>query len=387
MKIAVFATRFPYPLEKGDKLRLYHQIAELSKWHEIHLFALCETIPTQEEIAELSQFTSSLKYYHLGKSWKYFNAIIGIFKFWPMQCSIFYTSSTHRSFRKDVKKLRPDVVYFQLVRSTLYSGGMSFPKVLDYMDAFGVSMEKRGKIEKFPSSVLYKIESKLMKRYEKKVYKDFVAHTVITQEDARQLSLSKNDCVIVPNGIDLNYFIPNETTSKEYDLCFVGNMSYLPNIEAAEYLATEILPLFLSKNIHVKLLIAGAAPHKRVLKLKSENVVISGWMDDIREAYWKSKIFVAPIFQGTGLQNKILESMACGIPVITTENVNKGIEARPDTEILIANSAEIFFEKIVHLLEYPQNNLAQNALNMVQTRFSWEKCTKILSEVFENIEK
>jgi len=387
VKIAVFATRFPYPLEKGDKLRLYHQIAELSKWHEIHLYALCENIPTQEEIAELSQYTSSLKYYHLGKSWKYFNAIIGIFRFWPMQCSIFYTSSIHKYFREDIKKLRPDAVYFQLVRSALYSDGMPFPKVLDYMDAFGVSMEKRSKIENFPASLLYKIESKLMKRYEKKVYKDFVAHTVITQEDARQLALPKNDCVIVPNGIDLNYFVPKESTKKEYDLCFVGNMSYLPNIEAAEYLATEILPLFQSQNIHIKLLIAGAAPHKRVLKLKSENVVISGWMDDIREAYWKSKIFVAPIFQGTGLQNKILESMACGIPVVTTENVNKGIEATPDTEILLANSAEIFYEKIGYLLEHPQNDLAQNALNLVKTKFSWEKSTKKLSDVFEKMQK
>ncbi|MBK8082102.1 MAG: glycosyltransferase [Saprospiraceae bacterium] len=190
----------------------------------------------------------------------------------------------------------------------------------------------------------------------------------------------QNEIIINPNGVDDSFFnYPKE--EKYFDLVFVGNMGYLPNIEAVEFLVNTIMPL-LSESIN--LLIAGARPHQRVLQLASHRVSVGGWYDDIREAYAQAKIFIAPIWSGTGQQNKILEAMAMGLPCITTSVVNNAIRAEDGTEIVLANDAETFSEKIKQLLNSEETilNIGIKAKNFVKQNYSWTTNIDSLSRIF-----
>jgi polysaccharide biosynthesis protein PslH len=250
------------------------------------------------------------------------------------------------------------------------------------MDCFGLGMERRATIASGFTSYIYKLEAQRMIRYEEKAA-DFFDHlTIISAQDKSQFTFpAAKNIHIVSNGISNDFFTYGAETEKRYDLVFVGNMSYLPNIESVEYLVRQVMPLLPHE---VRLLIAGTSPAPAVLHLASENIHISGWVEDIRQSYAEAKIFVAPMWSGTGQQNKILEAMAMGIPCITTKVVNNAIGAMPNEEIVLAETPEEFAFAIQKLLADPTSytKISTNAKIFVKQKFDWKQNGMILSSIF-----
>jgi glycosyltransferase involved in cell wall biosynthesis len=155
-------------------------------------------------------------------------------------------------------------------------------------------------------------------------------------------------------------------------------MGYLPNVAAAEFLVNEVLP-----GTSCTAVIAGARPDTRVLSLASDLVTVTGWVDDIRESYADVCIFVAPLFNGTGQQNKILEAMAMGIPVVTTRAVNEAIGAEDGVEIVLAESADDFRKAIQDLLTDDDliKRISASARSMVINKYSWQQQTAPLIDL------
>ncbi len=187
------------------------------------------------------------------------------------------------------------------------------------------------------------------------------------------------------NGIDTKYFKPlgQEATT---DLIFVGNMGYHPNILAAEYIVRKIVP-HLSKQVSLE--IAGARPEKRILRLAGSNVNVTGWVDDIRTAYARARIFVAPIFSGAGQQNKILEAMSMGQVCITTSNVNSAIGAIDGRHLLIADDELTFAKRITEVLDNIDvyEKMRKEARNYVKEHFSWQVENNKLHQVITKLGK
>ena len=150
-------------------------------------------------------------------------------------------------------------------------------------------------------------------------------------------------------------------------------MSYPPNVEGASYLVKNILPL-LSNSQDVKVLISGKSPSVIVKRLAHDNIEVTGWVDDMRMSYAESKIFVAPMIIGSGLQNKLLEAMAQGIPCITSSLANEALGAQDKEEILIANTPEEFATYIEDLLksEEKRNYIGKRGQLYVKNNFSWK---------------
>ena len=131
--------------------------------------------------------------------------------------------------------------------------------------------------------------------------------------------------------------------------------------------------------------IAGARPDKRVKLLAGKNVTITGWIEDIREAYSSCKVFVAPLWSGTGQQNKILEAMAMGVPCVTSSAVNNAIGATHEQEIMVADTEEEFkvcIERLLNDVKFYME-LKENALMFVRENYSWEQSVETLSKLFE----
>jgi len=156
-------------------------------------------------------------------------------------------------------------------------------------------------------------------------------------------------------------------------------MGYPPNVDAAEYLVNK-----LGLGDKYKLLIAGARPSKRVKLLASDNVTITGWVDDVRQEYARCHIFVAPLWSGTGQQNKILEAMAMGIPCVTTSAVNNAIRASDGNEILIADSEDQFAKAIGRLMTDAvlHKKIRENGIRLVKDKFSWRHNVDTLQGIF-----
>ena len=284
---------------------------------------------------------------------------------------------------------KPNHVYAQLIRTSEYFKETTYPKTLDYMDAFSIGMKRRSQDDAWFLRLFYALESKLLRRYETTIFAYYNHLTIISQQD-KLLMIGNEDINIkvVPNGIDYQYFTPNyeQKVQPIYDIVFVGNLGYYPNIQAAKYLVNQILPLLKKEYPNIKILLAGARPSQEIELLANENVNIKRDLVDIREAYLAAKIFVAPIFHGSGQQNKILEAMAMGLPCITTTLVNNAILAKPNEEILTADTEGAFVEQIKNLLQDIDYQLIikANGRQFVKTHYSWHTATQVLNDLIEN---
>ena len=381
-RIVIITSRFPYPLEKGDKLRAYHQIKQLSKFFEIDLISTTENNIKQEYIQQLEPYCKSIQIYTLS----FFQRIWGIFKSLidkkPFQVGYFYQYSIHKKIKTFLNKTQPDHIYCQLIRSSEYVKNYhNCPKTIDYMDALSKGMERRAKSSSFIKRYIFNSEYKRLLNYENSIYEYFENHTIISQQDQEYIFHKNKKLIhVVPNGIDESFLEVNHSQSKDVDIVFIGNMSYPPNITAAQFITHDILPL-LSKDTKIK--IAGSSPSKEVLKLASEQVEVTGYVEDIKSAYWSAELFVAPMFLGTGLQNKLLEAMALGIPCITTTLANNALGAEPEKDILIADNAEEFAQQIMRLQADSElkKQIITNSRSFILDNYKWDAVIKDLIQL------
>lgn len=374
--IMVLTSRFPFPLEKGDKLRAYHQLRELSKRFSIVLVSVSDEPVLEEHMQELTPYCKSIHWYKLDKLGLLFQLLLGMFSSKPIQVHYFYRFRIHQKIRAIITKENPQSIYCQLIRMAEYvKNEHHVPKTLDYMDALSKGMQRRIETEPWYLRWFYKLENRRLISYERRVFDYFEHTTIISQQDAQFIAHPENKRIhIVPNGVDTSFFERLEV-EKEFDILFTGNFSYAPNIDAACILVEQILPLLNQRGFYPKVLLSGASPSDRVLKLASNQVTVTGWVEDIRTSYQRSKFFVAPLFIGTGLQNKILEAMASGLPCITTPLVNNAIRGVNYENIVLAENIQQFVEKIIDGIQNPLtfSKLAFEGEDFVKLHYSWDK--------------
>lgn len=382
-KLVVITSRFPYPLEKGDKLRAYFQIKELSKEFEVHLISLSEVPVSQDLLSHLAPFVKTTSIFQLSVFQKWLGAFLQLFGKRPIQVGYFHNWKIQRKINSLLTEIRPDHIYCQLIRVSEYVKNYhDCPKTIDYMDALSKGIERRVEKEPFYKRWLFNIEYKRLVNYENSIYSYFEFHTIISEQDRQHIfHPDRHKIAVIPNGVN-HLFFEDYPVEKEYDIVFTGNMSYPPNVEAATYIVQQVLPQL---DDSVRLLLSGATPANEVLALQSSRVEVTGWVEDMRESYAKGRLFIAPMFIGTGLQNKLLEAMAMGLPCVTTSLANNALNAIPNNSILIANSSQEFVYQVKELLTNPSlyEKLAQNGKDFIASNYRWEECTKELIEIIK----
>lgn len=380
-KILVITSRFPYPLEKGDKLRAYYQIQELSQVMNVILISLSEDKVTQSQLKALQPYCEEIHTFKTKKGINWFNAMLNILGSKPFQVGYFYHKSIHQKINQLLRRLKPDHIYAQLIRTTEYVKNYhACPKTIDYMDALSKGMERRTKEASFLKKWAFQQEYNRLMQYENSIFEYFEHHTIISKQDQREIFHKNNDLItIIPNGVAKSFFKRPETPTK-YDIVFTGNMSYPPNVTAAKYIVEKLLP-HLPKETNV--LLAGASPTTEVKNLTSKYVTVSGWVDDIRESYAQGKTFIAPMFLGTGLQNKLLEAMALGIPCITSPLANNALGAVDQKHILLADDEKAFIKHINYLLIHPDEakQIGENGTMFVKDNYDWKATTQKLIDL------
>jgi len=346
---------------------------------------------SQEEITlkaenELKKFVDKIYVYRSNKVSTLINMLIAGVIGYPFQIGYFFNTGAHFYFKKVIQKEQPDHIFVQLIRMAEYVlKTQNISKSLDYMDTFSKGIERRMEKEKGLKRLAYRFEFNRLKKYEEKVFSYFDNHYIISSQDRDSFSFEKAKSIsISPNGVDHNFFTPKKNIIKSYDLVFTGNMSYPPNVSAVIYIAKEIMPLLIKDYPNIQLLIAGATPTSSVKGLANKNITVSGWIDDIRDAYNDSKIFLAPLQIGTGLQNKLLEAMSMEVPCITSKLANNALGAKRESEILIGETPQEYVELIKRLInnEDLRNNLTKNAKLFVEQNYNWNSISKFLIKDF-----
>jgi len=388
MKILLLLPRFPYPLDKGDKLRAYHQIVELAKRHEIYLFALSHTPVPHDSCSRLLACCSAVSIVQIRwweSAWGILRALLS---HRPLQLGYWSSRRARQAFADWERQVQPDVIYCQMVRTIPVVEGSSRRKVLDFQDALSLNTLRRMQRSHGPMRLVLNYEYRALQRVEQQALSLFDAVTVISpiDRDALAITQSRNHAItIVPNGVDTDYFHPRlpAPDARPFSIVFTGNMSYAPNIDAACWLVRDIMPLVWRRcPSALRVLIAGADPKPAVRALAGPHVVVSGRMPDIRLAYAAASIFVAPMRIGSGMQNKLLEAMAMHLPCVTTSLAASPLGATPGQHLLVGDSADAIADLLVSLLsEEARQTIADAGHRFVLDHYSWHAAVEPLEKI------
>ncbi len=384
-QLLMIVSRFPFPLDKGDKLRAFHQLKILSKTYRITLVALSSHAVSDDAFNQVSPYCEHIKIVRLSV----WSKAINLFRFFlsnqPFQVGYFYRSKGRKLIKELIHLNNFKHIYCQLIRTSEYIKHIHhIPKTIDYMDALSMGIKRRIDEQPFYKKWLFKMEAKRLVAYEREIFDYFENKTIISEQDRKLIIHPDAEKIIcISNGTDASFFekIPH---TKEYDFVFVGNMNYPPNIKAVHAIHEHILPHFKG----ARLLISGATPHSSVIALAANNphIDLTGWVDDIRLSYVRGQIFLAPMHIGTGMQNKLLEAMALEIPCITTPLANNAINAIHGEHIMVGETMEELIgciEKLRNDTNFT-NQLGINASKFVEHNYSWEKSVALLVDTIEH---
>lgn len=388
MKVLVALPRFPYPLEKGDKLRAYHQIRCLSKNNDVVLFCVSHQEVSDEHIEKIKPYCSAIKVVTPSKIKVYYSILRAFLSINSLQVNGYWnTKKIRNEYSAFEKEQNPDVVYCQMVRTMEWVKKSSKPKLLDFQDCLSKNVERRMYKTKGLLRRILHYEFKMLRSCEYDAFECYDAFTIISSADREAIPHQKNDTIsILPNGVDTALFRPRNI-AVEYDILFSGNMHYAPNIDAAVFLIKDIMPIVWQKRPHTTVMLAGADPVPTVKRLQSDKVTVTGWVNDIGECYAKAGLFVAPMRIGTGLQNKLLEAMATKKPCITSPLANNALAAEDGKQVIVAKTAQEYADAIIEILDNKEkaDMLADNAYNYVLQKYSWDKYNELLETLLNDM--
>jgi polysaccharide biosynthesis protein PslH len=378
MRILFITSRLPYPPNRGDRLRAFNFIKSLHREYEIYLISFISNAIELKHLPALEQYCKDIK---LIKKRPIKSALSVILNFWkpePLQ-SLYYRSSKMSSIINHTLVENPiDVVYVHLFRMAQFVIDQEHHyRILDLTDVISEEIKRSLPYRNFVWKLLYSIEYSRIERYEKKLANLFDEIWLISKAEQNKLKsqTSQSNILTITNGIDTQIFHPIDVNPIPYSLIFTGHMGIPHNIDAARFFALEVLPGIQKVFPESTFIIAGAEPARSVLDLSYQpNVKVLGYVEDLNYELNRAQIFVAPLRFAAGVQNKVLEAMAAGRPVITTSIVNEGINAKADEDIIIADTPDEYIMKISRLFSDRtlQEKIGLSGENFVRNNFSWD---------------
>lgn len=380
MMIIVYITvRYPYPALKGDQVIAYQQIKRLSKKHKVHLITFRED---KIDLTCMEKYCEEIVLLKNSKSIRNIRMLKTFFNGKPFQVNRYTNRENLLLVERIINRLNPDIVHVQTIRMAEYGLLTQGNNFIDYIDNISLNMKRRASKENALSRLMLNFESRLVKRYQERIFTLFQNGSYVSEKDLDNTSIAKY--VINPNGIDEEVF-KIEETSREDIIVFHGNMNYFPNIDAAITFATDYWPAILKKYPNYQFYIVGDNPSSRVLKLNgTNNIVVTGYVEDVFNILKKAKIGIYILNIGTGLQNKILEALAIGLPVIASDYALNGFKNISENEVIRANTVEEVLEGTIELIENKEKwlSLKNNGKVFVMENYTWNKNIKILEEMW-----
>lgn len=392
MKLLFTANRFPYPPYRGDKLKIYHLAKRLAKHHELHLVTFLQDKKDLRYLPELQQIFTEIHLVPLSRMASYCNSLMALFRREPFQVRYFSSAAMQKQIETLQAQHRYDAVHVQHLRMAQYWAGIKeVPRILDLPDAYSLYWQRRVAAKKGIMKWFTQTEQQRVFAYEQ-VLEDYDLSLVCSREDQAYLREERgiSNVQLLPNGVDLATFSQqaHDYTHAKHIL-FTGNMDYAPNVDAVGYFVRDIFPLIREQVPGVRFIIAGQRPVKKVLELAGPDIEVTGFVKDLSAMYRKASIVVAPLRFGAGTQNKVLEAMAMGVPVVSRNIGFNGLDISSGEGVILALETEVFAGACIRLLgsEQLRRDTGEQGRAVIRSRFDWDVVAATLEGYFRQVQR
>ncbi len=401
MHCLYLAQRIPFPPNKGEKLRSFHQINFLrSNGIEVTVAAPYEQSDELDYFKRLEQeygcHTLSQALSH--KLLRYMSGIAGNTS---LSEAHFYSSGLQKQIDDLLERQNIDAIVCTassmanyVFRSTALAKKARRPRlIMDFMDMDSHKWLQYSRNTKPPMRWVYQREASLVRRLENRVGEQFDACFFVAEPETnlykQQAGNPAAEVLSIGNGIDPAEFYPATQAAevKTPHLLFAGVMDYTPNVDAMLWFYNEVWPSVLTHWPDATLTIAGMNPTPAIARLQGvDNVRVTGFVEDILPYFHESNIFVAPFRIARGIQNKILQAFACGLPVVSTSMGAEGIKCTPGQNIEVGDEPNDMFDAIKRLMTAPQHyqSVRNSALATIDEHYSWDGILTPLLQLLGN---
>lgn len=378
MKILFVCHRFPFPPDEGGKIRAFNMIAHLHQNHEITVASLTESSAEREAIDGIQPYCTQYISQHIYKPLAWLKAVLCLFSTVPSSMGYFHSWKLRKRIQQLLKSEKYDLVMVHCSSvAPFVLAANDAPKILDFCDMDSQKWLIYAQHKPFPLSFAYWLEGIKLQRAEKNLAAQFDSSSVATASELETLNSFNvgKPGFCFPNGVDTEYFTPTEIAYEPNTICFMGKMNYYPNEKSMLEFCVHVFPLLRKKYPTLKLSIIGSNPSKKIVALNAiEGVEVTGRVDDVRPFVQRAALSVVPLNIARGTQNKILESMAMGVPVVCSKVAARGIDAVPGEHVLVASSPAEYVACISRLLDQQQERtrFAKAGRERMLSHHSWD---------------
>ncbi len=392
MKILFLSHRIPYPPNKGDKLRAFHIIKHLAQKHQITLLSFLDNPHEAEHVRGLEEYCSSVSTLQRPPWRSRLQTISYLAKNLPLTLGYFYSPSFKQLVKEKLAQDKYDLIFvFSSAMAQYVADYQGCPKILDLVDADSEKWLQYARYAPWWKAVVYRLEGKRLRAYERKIAAHFEACTVVTAQEQRLLKdiIPPDKLRVVKNGAKLppTQKLPG-AKAHEPSLLFIGGMFYFAYIDGILHFCQKSLPLIKKHFYRLKFYIVGARPTAAIHRLvRDEQIEVTGHVPRVEPYLEKTWVYVVPLRMAPGIQNKILEAMAYELPVVATSAAVSGIEAEPGRDLLVADSPADFAAAVNKLLESKQlrRQIGSQARRFVEENHNWARNLQALDEIIQEI--
>ena len=390
MKILFLCHRFPFPPRRGGKIRPFNVIRHLSaSGHEVTVASIARS---HEEALEARGIASYCARYEIGEvraPVQVLRMVARLPTLGPSSTGYFYSSKLARRIRHLVERERFDLVFVHCSSVARYVADVrGVPKILDFGDMDSQKWLEYARYKPFPLSLGYGLEGIKLEREEKRLARLFDMCTATTKAEWATLETygAARATAWFPNGVDGDYFAPNDEVYDPNVIAFVGRMDYYPNQQCMFDFCADVLPRVQARRPDTRLYIVGAEPSPAVRKLgELPGVRVTGSVPDVRPYLRRAALMVAPLNIARGTQNKILEAMAMGVPVVTTPTAAGGVDAKAGEHFFVARGPEEQASAVLRILEDSgeRRRVSMAGRRRMLTHHAWPSSMRRVDEIIE----